>query len=590
MRNPSAIEQQAETAPHSFPGEQVAQPTRRAPVASSHVTGHEYEEQRAVGPVPAFGAVEQAPSRSNSLDPNGSPPGIIGTRHEPPGHGHDVAIARPQNLLNGLRRPSPSNTGPNSHPATGSVSPGWEESRTTSFRPINANGLTSSKDEEADGLHDSNTGGVLAAQEASRVNDRGVDLAGDVSVITPPAPHNIPTLSGAGNGQGASTGPPGRDLGAHSRDIPGLESLADAAAQVDGGALTGEEPADANPEHQSGQDAGASLAGLSLVAVTNAASPLQPNLSAGDQLTDEESLREAVSTEWMTTIMCPLLPADGSSLLELAPISGVDGSLSCSPAMTVDSEFGAENGQAPPGRTSFRPIHRRTGPTTSSRPPNRHQSNWGGVSAAPVSSPPRLLAGCHPREESLDPSVGRGVGSVDQHSVAGYSLGLTIHPVSPPSAEGGQPRDDELGQMRAAIVPHNRSAPPVDQDAVAATGTTWGDATPAVQEPFPIGTASDGAPGLELLLAAAGQTNDGQGQCDLDFGSVPDLGAMHGDPEEHFDLGDLGSVHDFLGLGFDSVPDFGATHGDPEEHLDLGLGSMHVFGAMYSGPDSDDVI
>ncbi|KAK4118364.1 hypothetical protein N657DRAFT_374809 [Parathielavia appendiculata] len=69
--------------------------------------------------------------------------------------------------VDGLRCSSPFNIGTNSPPATETASRGWEESRATIFQSINANGMTTSKDQEADELYQSTSGGVLAAREAS---------------------------------------------------------------------------------------------------------------------------------------------------------------------------------------------------------------------------------------------------------------------------------------------------------------------------------------------------------------------------------------------------------------------------------------
>lgn len=219
-----------------------------------------------------------------------------------------------------LRCSSPSNIGVNSSPATASALRGREESRTTIFQAINANG---------------NPVGVLTVQEASRVstsrsvNDPGVNLAGDVSVRTSPAPHNNPTLPGAGSAKVVTAGQPRCDVGAHFQNVPPLELLVAAAAQANGDALIGEDGGSTNPEHESGQSAEAPPVRFSLDAAAGiAASLLQPDLSAMDELCQpmsEESPWEAGRKEMMATFTCPQLSADGTSLpiteTELAPIS-----------------------------------------------------------------------------------------------------------------------------------------------------------------------------------------------------------------------------------------------------------------------------
>jgi len=70
-------------------------------------------------------------------------------------------------VVDDLRRSSPSNIGANSSPATESASRGWEESRTTIFQAVNANGMTISKGQEADELYQGTSDGILAAREAA---------------------------------------------------------------------------------------------------------------------------------------------------------------------------------------------------------------------------------------------------------------------------------------------------------------------------------------------------------------------------------------------------------------------------------------
>jgi hypothetical protein len=128
-------------------------------------------------------------------------------------------------------------------------------------------------------------------------NEPGVVL-GNVSVRPAPAPLNNPTLpmnpeSGAGS---AHAGPPKCDVGTDSRDVPPLERLAAAAAQVDGGTLTGKETAAANPEHETDQGAGTP---------------------------SEESLGETIR-DGMATITCSQLPTGGTSFPTEIPLPSID--------------------------------------------------------------------------------------------------------------------------------------------------------------------------------------------------------------------------------------------------------------------------
>ncbi|KAK4243090.1 hypothetical protein C7999DRAFT_36589 [Corynascus novoguineensis] len=193
----------------------------------------------------------------------------------------------------------------------------------------------------------------------------GVDLAGDASVRTAPAPRNSPAApvdseSGGGIGQadrfcheqdvataiaGTSSHdaqkhsapsldiqepcpidtlgahPPACDAGAHSWDVPPTLELLAAAGRV--GDPDYEEAVGANLEYGRDQHVGPVALGLSLDAVVgNAAPPLQTYPPVGneiDQPTSEESLGEAVRTKGIGIAACPQVPAGGAKL----PASGI---------------------------------------------------------------------------------------------------------------------------------------------------------------------------------------------------------------------------------------------------------------------------
>ncbi len=112
-----------------------------------------------------------------------------------------------------------------------------------------------------------------------------------------------------------------------------------------------------------------------------------------------------------------------------------------------DPESGAGNGQAPPisGTTSFRPIH--SDPHLPGPLPH-HVENAVSPSRLGVDQP--SVTGFSHAPDFILPDGLCERGQAGTAPVGLSLIRLTIHPVSPPSAEDGQPRDDQLGPARPA--------------------------------------------------------------------------------------------------------------------------------------------